>query len=132
MSKTTREINRITTTIISVSCKVVLYVLVLFLMYEGITRGYSYGHEIFAPTAVSEAPGTEIEVEIGGKDTVKTVAETFKKDGLIKDKLIFILQASIYEYEIHPGTYELNTSMTSKDMLKLIDAGTEDGGEKES
>lgn len=125
MSKTTREINRITTTIMSVSCKVVLYALVLFLLYEGVTRGYSCGHEIFDPTPMSQEPGITREFVIGEGDTVKTVAKALEEDGLIRDKWIFILQAKIYEYEIHAGSYELNTSMTSKDMLKLIDAGGE-------
>ena len=57
MSRTTREINRITTTIISMSVRLLFYALVFFLLYEGITRGYSLGHEVFSPTAVAEAPG---------------------------------------------------------------------------
>ena len=46
MSRTTREINRITTTIISMSVRLLFYALVFFLLYEGITRGYSLGHEV--------------------------------------------------------------------------------------
>ena len=29
-----------------------------------------------------------------------------------------MIQALFYEYDIYPGTYQLNTSMTSKEMLE--------------
>lgn len=125
MSQTTREINRITTTIMGVACKVLLYVLVFFLLYEGITRGYSYGHEIFAPTAVTAQPGYEVTIEIKDSNSVMDVARLLKKKGLIKDELIFVLQARIYEYELHAGIYTLSSAQTSKDMLKYIDEGGE-------
>lgn len=121
MSRTTREINRITTTIISMSIRLLFYALVFFLLYEGITRGYSIGHEIFAPTAVAEAPGKDMEITVKEGESVSAVAGELEKSGLIKNKLIFLIQAKFYDYEVYPGTYTLNTSMTSKDMLKLID-----------
>ena len=43
------------------------------------------------------------------------------KSGLINNKLIFIIQAKFFDYEVYPGTYTLNTSMTSRDMMKAID-----------
>ena len=126
MSRTTKNINRITTTIISVSARLLFYALVFFLMYEGVTRGYSLGHELFAPTAVAEAPGTDREVTVDSGQSVPEVASELEKDGLIRNRLVFILQSKFYEYEVYPGTYTLNTSMTSMDMLKLIDkSGTE-------
>lgn len=121
MSRTTREINRITTTIISMSIRLLFYALVFFLLYEGITRGYSIGHEIFSPTAVSGAPGKDMEITVKEGESVSAVAGELEKSGLIKDKLIFVIQAVFYDYEVYPGTYTLNTSMTSKEMLKLID-----------
>lgn len=123
MSRTTREINKITSTIISISCKVLLYTLVAFLLYEGAMRGYGYGHEIFAPTAMAEPPGMDREIVIDKGESVSDVAKLLKEKGLIKDEMIIVLQAKLYEYEINPGSYTLNTSQNSKDMLKLIDAG---------
>ena len=38
--------------------------------------------------------------------------------GLIQSRYIFMIQALFYEYDIYPGTYQLNTSMTSKEMLE--------------
>lgn len=121
MSRATREINRITTTIISMSVRLLFYALVIFLLYEGGTRGYHLGHEIFSPTAVSPAPGQDRQVVIGEGEGVSEVAARLQREGLIEDRLIFAIQARIYEYEIYPGTYTLNTSMDSKEILRLID-----------
>ena len=113
MSRTTREINRITTTIISMSVRLLFYALVFFLLYEG--------HEVFSPTAVAEAPGTDKEFTIRNGESLSEVAEELEKSGLINNKLIFIIQAKFFDYEVYPGTYTLNTSMTSRDMMKAID-----------
>ncbi|MEG1144253.1 MAG: aminodeoxychorismate lyase [Clostridium sp.] len=129
MSRTTSKINKITTTITNVSCKVLLYALVIFLMYEGITRGYGYGHEIFAPTAVAEAPGTDYEIVIEEGTTVSEAAQILKDKGLVKDDKILVLQSKVYEYKIYPGTYTLNTSETSKEMLKILDGGGKNSGD---
>ena len=109
MSRTTREINRITTTIISMSVRLLFYALVFFLLYEGITRGYSLGHEVFSPTAVAVAPGTDKEFTIRNGESLSEVAEELEKSGLINNKLIFIIQAKFFDYEVYPGTYTLNT-----------------------
>lgn len=121
MSRTTREINRITTTIISISARLLVFALVFFLMYEGITRGYQFGYEIFAPTPMDEAPGFSREVVIEKGESLSEVAKGLEKAGLIQNRFILIFQAKFYDYDIYPGTYSLNTSMTSKEMLKLID-----------
>ena len=64
MSNRTREINKITTTIISISVKLIVYALIILLLYEAVARGYAFGHEIFFAEAVEDAPGTDVVVHI--------------------------------------------------------------------
>lgn len=78
MSRRTREINRVTGGIISISLKLILLALVCILMYEGVTRGYSFGHEIFAPAPMGPGGGSieagysgEGNVGHGDRETVK-------------------------------------------------------------
>ena len=47
MSRTTREINKITTAVICISVKLIVYALIILLLYEAVTRGFAFGHEIF-------------------------------------------------------------------------------------
>lgn len=130
MSRTTREINRITTAIISMSVRLLIFALVFFLMYEGITRGYRFGHAIFAPEAMEEAPGRDYTYTVESGDSLMEVSGELEKEGMIKDRYVFIAQAKFYSYDLHPGTYLLNSSLTSKEMLQMMDEQrtlTEDG-----
>ena len=43
MSNRTREINKITTTIIGISVKLMVYALIILLLYEAVSRGYDLG-----------------------------------------------------------------------------------------
>ena len=65
MSQTTKEINKVTGTIIVLSWKLIVYAVVIMIFYEGITRGYQFGHDVFYSTAVAEAPGVNMRVTIG-------------------------------------------------------------------
>ena len=122
MSRTTRDINRITTTIISISARLIVLAAVFVLMYEGATKGYQLGHEIFAPEAVDAEPGTVKEIVIEPGESLSDVAKRLEQEGLISNRFALMVQAKFYEYDVGPGAYELSTSMTSKEMLRLIDA----------
>ena len=115
MSNRTREINKITTTIIGISVKLMVYALIILLLYEAVARGYAFGHEIFFAEAVDEAPGQDMVVQIDSKESVSDAAQFLAHKGLIKSEFAFIFQSKFYDYDtIYPGTYTLSTSMTSK------------------
>lgn len=121
MSRTTREINRITTAIIHISLRLLACALLFFLLYEGVTRGYAFGHAVFSPEAAEAAPGhTELWV-VEEEDSLLDVSKKLKEVGLISDPYVFAVQAKLYNYTIYPGTYEINTSMTSRDILQMLD-----------
>lgn len=130
MSETTKEINKITGTIINISVKLIVYALVILLLYEGVTKGYQFGYEVFHTTAVEAAPGTEKTVVIEKGASAADVARLLKRTGLIKDELVFVIQAKFYEYDLNPGTYTLNTSMNSREMLEIINEVLEEEDKK--
>jgi UPF0755 protein len=124
MSRVTNEINKVTGTIISVAGKLIFYAVVVLLLVEGCTRGYEFGHAIFYPTAMEAAPGTDKVVTITDDQSTGDVANMLRSRGLIDSELILQIQKRFYEYDFHPGTYELNTSMTSKEILQVLNEGT--------
>ena len=78
MSRRTREINRVTGGIISISLKLILLALVCILMYEGVTRGYSFSATRSCPCAHGPGGGSieagysgEGNVGHGDRETVK-------------------------------------------------------------
>ena len=97
MSNRTKEINKITTTIISVSVKLIVYALIVLLLYEAVAKGYAFGHEVFYAEAVEEAPGRDVTIEIDKEETVSEAAGLLSKKGLIKNEFAFIFQGKFYD-----------------------------------
>lgn len=128
MSNRTKEINKITTTIISISVKLIVYALIILLLYEAVAKGYEFGHEIFFAEAVDPAPGRDVPVAMEKNESVTGAAEYLAKKGLIKSEFAFLFQSKFYDYDtIYPGTYVLNTSMTSKEILQKLNEKPDTG-----
>lgn len=131
MSRATKEINRITGAIIGISGRLIVCALVVLLLYEGVTRGYEFGHEIFYATSMEPAPGRDRNVTIEEDTSVTDAAKLLKSYGLIPNEYSFIIQAIFFDYEVNPGTYTLNTSMTSKEILQLMNENADEEEKKE-
>ena len=56
MSNRTREINKITTTIIGISVKLMVYALIILLLYEAVARGYALAMRYFLPRQWTRPP----------------------------------------------------------------------------
>lgn len=120
MSRTTNGINKITGMVIGISLRLLACVLVAFLLWKGVVWGFAFGHAIFYATSVEAPPGREITVAIKDGASITETARLLKSDGLIGNEYSFVIQAHFFDYKIHPGTYELNTSMTSREVLEEI------------
>ena len=125
MSQMTKEINAITGTIIGISGKLILYALVILLLVEGITRGYAFGHEVFYATAMEPSPETRYALTIPEGQTTAETAKLLKDVGLVKNEYAVQIQMWFYDYETYPGTYELSTAMTSKEILQILNVKPE-------
>lgn len=131
MSRATKEINRITGAIIGISGRLIVCALVVLLLYEGVTRGYEFGHEIFYATSMEAAPGRDRNVTIEEGTSVTEAAKLLKSYGLIPNEYSFVIQGIFFDYDVNPGTYTLNTSMTSKEILQLMNENAGKEEEKE-
>ena len=132
MSNTTNDINRVTTAIIRISIKLIACALVILILYEGITRGFAFGHAIFYEEAVAPPPGVDRTVVIEEGDSASDVAGLLMDQGLITNEFAFVFQSRFYEYDtFYPGTYELNTSMTSKEILQELNTRPESQEDEE-
>lgn len=120
MSSTTRDINRVTGAIIRISLRLIIYALIILVLYEGVTIGYEFGHEIFASTAMSPAPGIDKTVVVEEGESSLQAGKKLEEEGLIHNAYAFWIQSMFYEYDVYPGAYVLNTSMTSKEMLEIM------------
>lgn len=131
MSSTTKEINKITGAVIRVSWKLIVYAVVVLLLYEGVTRGYEFGHDIFYSSGMAAKPGMDMRVTIGEGEKVADIGAALERGGLIKSKYAFVIQSIFYDYggsenPVEAGTYILNNSMTSKEIILILREGMEE------
>ena len=77
-------------------------------------------------------PGVDRTVVIEEGDSASDVAGLLMDQGLITNEFAFVFQSRFYEYDtFYPGTYELNTSMTSKEILQELNTRPESQEDEE-
>lgn len=110
--------------------KVVLVVVVVMFMYKGATLAYDYGYRVFAEEPMDMAPGLDMDIVIEEGMGPKEIGALLESNGLIRDKTQFYLQniLSKYKDDLKPGSFVLNTSMTTEEMMAVISGeDTKDG-----
>ena len=112
--------------------RIILYGLAAILIVTGARSAYSFGHGIFYAPAMEEEPGTVKSVRLDGDESVEEVGKILKKAGLIRDPRAFTLQAKCYGYEVKAGTYELNTSKDSKELIDILKEDQDDTAKEDT
>lgn len=97
-----------------------------FALFYGIRAAYEFGHSVFTTTPVDEPPGQEVEVTILNGMSTRSVGSLLTGAGVVRNATVFYVQATIYGYDIKPGTYRFNTSQTIESILTMLAQGPED------
>ncbi len=110
----------------------ILAVLILVVARVG-KAAYDFGFRIFTEEAMSPEPGRDVAVTIVAGDSTMDVGKMLEEKGLIRDYKLFYVQkkCSVYDDDIKPGFYTLNTSMTADDMFAIIAGKKDSEGEEE-
>ena len=115
--KHTRQVNAVSGTVIRGALSLVFYAFVITLVISAAKWGFGFGYEVFNGDALTEEKGEVIRYTIEEYASIRTIAADLEELGLIKDKNIMIVQKVFFGTNLLPGTYELDSSMTSKEML---------------
>lgn len=99
----------------------------VYVIYNGATVAYDYGYRIFTEPAVSAGEGRQITVSVTADMSPVDIGELFEKKGLVRDGKLFVVQYYLSEFQkdVGPGTFELSTSMTVEEMMKVMADATE-------
>lgn len=81
---------------------------------------YDFAYQIFGDVPVEEAPGRDVKITILKGETSMNIASKLEDSKLIKNKYSFFLKLKLKEYDIMPGTFILNTSMSYDKILEVI------------
>ena len=104
--------------------KVMVFAAIIMFVLNTSVKAYDYGYRVFAEEPVSVGEGRTISVIVEKADSVKDIGKMLQEKGLIRDAGLFIMQEFLSEQhgKIQPGVYDLNTSMTSQEMLAVMAA----------
>ncbi len=102
--------------------RVVILIILAIVLFRLGGKAYEFGFRIFTEEPMSEPPGRDIQVTVSKSDGIKEVAEMLEDKGLIRDAFVFRIQekVSLYDGDIHPGIFTLNTSMTAEEMFGVL------------
>ncbi len=106
--------------IMDVAGRVILWALMVFCLYAGARWCFRMGHEVFYQEPSEAAPGTDFSFRVREGDRLRDVALELEDRGIIQNAAAFEIQGRLYKTGIYPGTYGLNTSMTTKELLKTL------------
>ena len=107
----------------------VLIIVAVMLIYYFAVSAYQYGVRIYGEPAISEEPGTEINVTITDGMDFKGIAKQLYEKGLVREERLFYIQERLSNYSedgFVAGDYVLSTAMTPDEMMDVMGAGGDD------
>ena len=124
--------SKIVMRLVSISFHVLLFLVIVYGLYQLGLRSYDYGYRIFTESAVTSGEGRDRLVQVKSSMDALDLAAVLEEKGLIRDKWLFFIQLNLSEYKnaMKPGRYMLNTSMTAREMMQVM-AQEDDTGESE-
>lgn len=102
--------------------KTVVFVAIVLFIYRTAVTAYDYGYRVFAEGPISQGEGRTLSVYVEENASAREIGEMLQEKGLIRDGKLFWIQELLSENhgEIQPGIYDLNTSMTSQEMIAVM------------
>ena len=125
--------SKVVMRLVSISFTVLLFLMVVYWLYQLGLRSYSYGYRIFAEPPVTAGEGSDKLVQIKNSMSDSDIAKLLEGKGLIRDQWLFVLQLKLsgYSGKLISGYYTLNTSMTADEMMQIMSQETAEDTEQE-
>lgn len=114
--------TRLSLTILIVGINVIFYVFVFNKVTDFAGQSYDLAYRVFGDEPMTEGAGRDVRVTILKGESTMNVASKLEDAKLIPDKYSFYLKLKLKKYEVMPGTFVLNTSMTYDDIFQVISA----------
>lgn len=120
--------NKVVYRFVSISFSVLVFLLVFIGIFKASSVCYEFGYRVFTEEAVAKEPGRDVTVKINEEDSAFDIGKKLERKGLVRDAEIYVAQyyLSAYVNKLLPGTYTLNTSMTTKEMLVVMSTPVEE------
>ena len=126
MDNNENALQKITGFLTGFAGRVILIALIVLVCAYGLKASFDFGHDIFYQEPVEAEPGQDKEITVEEGATLDSIADLLKEEGLIRNEIAFKVQGILYESNIEPGKYILNTSMTTKELLEALNTEPEE------
>lgn len=112
----------ISSSILWISLRTLMNVLIVFLLVEGFTNAYHFSYKLFADYPYVAASSETMNVTIEAGSDVNDVATVLDEMGIVDSKYLFIARAYIGKYndKIIAGSYVLGPGMTPDEICRRI------------
>ena len=126
------KIGKAILSVLAILCRILICLFLILMIYRLAFKAYDFGYRVFAEPAVAEGTGIDVGVQIPLGSDASEIGKILKNAGLINDDKLFVAQELLSEYhgKLEPGTYSLNTSMTSEEMMAAMSPATEESTEE--
>ena len=120
--------KEVVVSVFSTVFKVVLAIIIVMLVYKWSLTAYEYGQRVFNEPPMTAGDGRTVTIVVEEGDGAKEIGAALENYGLIRDAELFVIQEmlSSYKDKMKPGAYELNTSMTTDEMMAIMSNGAEE------
>lgn len=101
--------------------RIVLAVLCVLLLLLLSFLGYRFGRMLFTNDGRDEeANALTYELTIKEGQGALSIGNDLERNGVIDSGLVFFFQTKLYRCQMEPGTYKVNSGMSSKSIAKFI------------
>lgn len=127
------KIKEIVISITGTIVRIAVLIIAVNMIIQSGKKAYDFGYRIFTEEPMSAEPGRNVTVTVTNDTSEGDLAEMLEEKGLIRDALLFRIQKklSAYKDDVEPGSYQLNTSMNTDQMLEVLVGPLEDSEDSE-
>lgn len=126
------EAKKVAGTILSVSCKTLIFVMVALLLILMVQNLYGFGQKIFREEAKTTTENAIlVEVTVPEDASALDIANLMADYGLVEDSKLFFVQIILSDYKdkFVPGVYTLSTDMKPSELMMTISPEEEESEE---
>ena len=126
------KLTQVLSTILSAIVKIAIAIWIVNFIYTKSLAAYDFGYRVFTEAPISPAPGRDVVVSYTQGKSFKDLAKNLEEKGLVRDYKLALVQmyVSVYKDTIKPGSYTLNTSMTTEEMMKAMSPDLDEESEE--
>lgn len=117
-----RDKEKISSTILGISVRLFINVLLVFFLMEGFVTGYQFSNKLFSDTPFAAASKETMEITIESGTSVMELAELLDDKKIVDGKYLFVARAYLGKYnsKIQAGTYILGPGMSPDEICRKV------------